>query len=266
MADDSAQSRLMDALARLVREMGQYRSMMASAQAQGLGRYGEYLTEHLLAHGGLPGRMRLWSNVLVPKDGAVVDEAELDVLMLHERGVFVFESKNYSGWIFGSEGQRMWTQSLNRTTKERFYNPVMQNAAHVRALSKRLVVPERDFVSYIVFSDRCELKKVPADGEGYRICHRDDLLRLVRKDLASRDVAFNGLQYSTLEQRIDELAAASTDEAQAFHAQDVQVAQSGNVCPRCGGKLVRRSGKYGEFIGCENFPRCRFTRENGDKA
>ena len=236
---------------------------MAAHQSRGAGHMGEYLTEYALAHGGLPGRMRLWSNVLVPKDGAVVDETELDVLMLHERGVFVFESKNYSGWIFGSEGQRMWTQSLNRATKERFYNPVMQNAAHVRALSKRLVVPERDFVSYIVFSDRCELKKVPADGEGYRICHRDDLLRLVRRDLASRDVAFNGLQYSTLEQRIDELAAASTDEAQAFHAQDVQVAQSGNVCPRCGGKLVKRSGKYGEFIGCENFPRCRYTRDAG---
>ncbi len=236
---------------------------MASHQPRGAGHMGEYLTEYALAHGGLPGRMRLWSNVLVPKDGAVVDETELDVLMLHERGVFVFESKNYSGWIFGSEGQRMWTQSLNRATKERFYNPVMQNAAHVRVLSKRLVVPERDFVSYIVFSDRCELKKVPADGEGYRICHRDDLLRLVRRDLASRDVAFNGLQYSTLEQRINELAAASTDEAQAFHAQDVQVAQSGNVCPRCGGRLVRRSGKYGEFFGCENFPRCRYTRDAG---
>ena len=239
---------------------------IARRQTQGAGHMGEWLTEYALARGGLPGRMRTWSNVLVPKDGAVVDETELDVLMLHERGVFVFESKNYSGWIFGSEGQRMWTQSLNRATKERFYNPVMQNAAHVRALSKRLVVPERDFVSYIVFSDRCELRKVPADGEGYRICHRDDLLRLVRRDLASRDVAFNGLQYSTLEQRIDELAAASTDEAQTFHAQDVQVAQSGNVCPRCGGKLVRRSGKYGEFFGCENFPRCRFTRKNGDKA
>lgn len=83
----------------------------------------------------------------MPKDGAVVDAAELDVLMLHERGVFVFESKNYSGWIFDSENQQMWTQSLNRYTKTRFYNPVMQNAAHVRALSRRLVVPERDFVS-----------------------------------------------------------------------------------------------------------------------
>lgn len=123
--------------------------------------------------------------------------------MLHERGVFVFESKNYSGWIFGSEGQRQWTQALNKVTKTRFYNPIMQNAAHVRALSRRLVVPEECFVSYVVFSDRCKLVNVPTRGEGWRVCGNDDLLRLVREDLGSWDVAFNGLQFSTLEGRIE---------------------------------------------------------------
>ncbi len=236
---------------------------MASHQSKGAGHMGEYLTEYALVHAGLPGRMRTWTNVLVPKDGVVVDETELDVLMLHERGVFVFESKNYSGWIFGSEHQRMWTQSLNKVTKKRFYNPIMQNALHVGALSRRLVVPEKDFMSYIVFSDRCELKQVPERGDGFRVCHRDDMIRLVREDLSARDVVFNSLQYSTLEQRVEELAVASTGEAQAFHAQDVQVASSGNVCPRCGGKLIEKHGKYGAFLGCERFPRCRFTRNVG---
>jgi RecB family exonuclease len=32
-------------------------------------------------------------------------------------------------------------------------------------------------------------------------------------------------------------------------------------CPRCGGELRRRHGKYGAFLGCENFPRCRYTRD-----
>lgn len=31
-----------------------------------------------------------------------------------------------------------------------------------------------------------------------------------------------------------------------------------NICPRCGGQLVERNGKYGKFIGCSNFPKCRF--------
>ena len=32
-----------------------------------------------------------------------------------------------------------------------------------------------------------------------------------------------------------------------------------NLCPRCGGELVTRYGKYGKFKGCSNFPKCRFT-------
>lgn len=32
-----------------------------------------------------------------------------------------------------------------------------------------------------------------------------------------------------------------------------------NICPKCGGKLVEREGKYGKFIGCSNFPKCRFV-------
>ncbi|MBR2303349.1 MAG: topoisomerase DNA-binding C4 zinc finger domain-containing protein, partial [Clostridia bacterium] len=32
-----------------------------------------------------------------------------------------------------------------------------------------------------------------------------------------------------------------------------------NICPRCGGALTERDGKYGVFYGCSNFPKCKFT-------
>jgi predicted RNA-binding Zn-ribbon protein involved in translation (DUF1610 family) len=32
------------------------------------------------------------------------------------------------------------------------------------------------------------------------------------------------------------------------------------ICPECGKKLVERSGKFGKFIGCSGFPKCRFTQ------
>lgn len=37
-------------------------------------------------------------------------------------------------------------------------------------------------------------------------------------------------------------------------------------CPECGSNLIKRSGRYGEFIGCSGFPKCRFTQsiEKGD--
>jgi len=31
-------------------------------------------------------------------------------------------------------------------------------------------------------------------------------------------------------------------------------------CPDCGSDLIKRSGRYGEFIGCSGFPKCRFTK------
>ena len=32
------------------------------------------------------------------------------------------------------------------------------------------------------------------------------------------------------------------------------------VCPECGSDLIKRSGRYGEFVGCSGFPKCRFTK------
>jgi len=34
-------------------------------------------------------------------------------------------------------------------------------------------------------------------------------------------------------------------------------------CPQCGGNLVKRTGKYGDFYGCQNYPKCRFTEKIG---
>ncbi len=36
----------------------------------------------------------------------------------------------------------------------------------------------------------------------------------------------------------------------------------GGICPKCGGKLIMRDGKYGRFIGCTNFPKCKYTEKN----
>ena len=49
-------------------------------------------------------------NLYIPK---LNDETtEVDVVLIHPKGFFVIESKNYNGWIFGSEKNRYWTQTL----------------------------------------------------------------------------------------------------------------------------------------------------------
>lgn len=33
------------------------------------------------------------------------------------------------------------------------------------------------------------------------------------------------------------------------------------ICPKCGGNLITRNGKYGEFIGCSNYPKCKYIKK-----
>lgn len=124
------------------------------------GRHAEYLTYKSLRHFEDRGGKFLF-NILIPKGNN--ETTEIDVLLICSKGLFVFECKNYSGWIFGNEAQKNWTQTLpkgrGRSHKERFYNPVMQNAAHVRHL-KNLVGENAPMHSIIVFSDRCTLKDI----------------------------------------------------------------------------------------------------------
>ena len=151
------------------------------------GAYGEYLTEYLFGNENIEGYSRTLHNIYVPYRGKT---SEIDVLLIHEKGIFVFESKNYSGWIFGSDEQQQWTQMLNKQTKNRFYNPIKQNATHINALSQYLKIDKSAMKSFIVFSERCELKKVPDDTPEYTILQRHHLLRELRRDIQNRYVIF----------------------------------------------------------------------------
>lgn len=100
-------------------------------------------------------------NLYIPRENGKT--SEIDLIMFHQKGLLVFESKNYSGWIFGNESNKKWTQTLpigyGESHKEHFYNPIMQNATHIRAIRKYIddTIP---IYSIIAFSDDCTLKNV----------------------------------------------------------------------------------------------------------
>lgn len=147
-----------------------------------VGRLGEYDTyQHLKS---LKGYKKFLFNCYIPKEDE--ETTEIDVIMLHESGIYVFESKNYSGWIFGTENQKQWTQSLpagrGRSKKVHFFNPIMQNKTHVKWLKSYLQQEELDFFSYIVFSKRCELKNIKLTTSNHYVLKREYLLSQVRKN------------------------------------------------------------------------------------
>ena len=218
-----------------------------------VGTYGEYCIFKLLKSYENKGAKFLF-NVYLPKGEG--ETTEIDVLMICSQGIYVFESKNYSGWIFGSEDQLKWTQCFKSGQREHFYNPIKQNRTHIKALATFLNMPEDAFSSYIVFSERCELKKIPlfVDGD-VTILQRQNMLYFLKRRLKDAPIIYSHKDIEQVVGLLEPFTEVSQEEKQQ-HIEDLQT-----KCPYCGKPLVLRNGKYGQFWGCSAYPKCRFTRK-----
>jgi hypothetical protein len=122
----------------------------------------------------LPMYSKVMTNLYIPTEDGTT---EIDLVYIAPSGIYVIESKNYSGWIFGDEKARNWTAVIYKT-KNKFLNPIWQNKKHIKYLSKILV--DVQLRSLIVFSERCELKKVNVE-EGL-VIKRGKLRKLILKE------------------------------------------------------------------------------------
>lgn len=145
------------------------------------GALGEYHIYHYLKD--LKGHKRFLFNCYIPKNND--ETTEIDAIMIHESGIYVFESKNYSGWIFGTETQKYWTQSLpaggRQGQKNRFLNPIIQNKVHLKWLQSYLEVEAALLYSMIVFSERCTLKHIKLTSEQHCVINRYDVFAEVQR-------------------------------------------------------------------------------------
>jgi hypothetical protein len=84
---------------------------------------------------------------------------QIDHILLSPFGIFVIETKNYKGWIFGSQHQKMWTQKIYKKSFK-FQNPLHQNYKHQKVLEAVLSdIVEPQFIhSLVVFMPDCEFK------------------------------------------------------------------------------------------------------------
>lgn len=84
---------------------------------------------------------------------------QIDHIVISRAGIFVIETKNYNGWIFGNERDPKWTQVIFKK-KEKFHNPVWQNYGHIKAIQYVLNNEDIPFISLITFSHSSKLKKI----------------------------------------------------------------------------------------------------------
>lgn len=177
--------------------------------------------------------------------------AQIDHVVINPRGVFVIETKNYSGLIYGSEKQHEWTQVLAYgNVKNKLYNPLKQNASHVYNVKK--IIGDLPVRSLVVF--------VQNNTEYIDAPNVIPLSELKSTLNAGEDI----LSDEEMEKAYNLLLAYETDFSNKEHIANIKEQQRNlelGICPRCGGELVLRNGKHGEFWGCSNYPNCRFTKK-----
>lgn len=188
------------------------------------------------------------------------DTTQIDHIFVSLFGIFVVETKNMKGWIFGGENQAQWTQKIFKKSFK-FQNPLRQNYKHVKALEAVLDMPPDSIHSVVVFSAESTFKSpMPANvtrGGGYAT-----YIKSFRKPV---------LNESEVQHAISQIQSGRLEPSRETHRQHVQQLKrradpsTERKCPKCGNSMVLRTAKRGasagnKFWGCSAYPRCRVVQ------
>lgn len=182
---------------------------------------------------------------------------QIDHIVVSKYGLFVIEMKNYIGFITGDEYEYNWTKFVGKTRYE-FQNPIRQNYGHVQALKELLKLNEEIFIPIVCFSNQATIKVktnkavVQLDGLNklirnfYKIQINDDI-----KEIANTIFKMNIEDKTKRKEHVNTIKKNINNDKELV---------DNNICPKCGGELVMRNGKRGTFLGCSNYPKCKYTK------
>ena len=216
------------------------------------GAYGEKSVVKTLSKCALPDDKLLNNVTLVNPQNEM--SAQIDHIFISTRGIFVIETKNYSGYIYGNDTLKEWTQSLNYgKTVNKFYSPVKQNATHIYLLKKLLNTAYPVFNAVIFVQGNTERIK---SEHVYSLKTFREFLKHCPAD------KIGSSEEEAIYQKIK--AIESTEIPISEHISNIRAMKEKidrNICPRCNGALTLRNGKHGNFYGCSNYPDCKFTKK-----
>ncbi|MDJ0908344.1 MAG: NERD domain-containing protein [Woeseiaceae bacterium] len=199
------------------------------------------------------GSYEIFNDVTLP---TARSSTQIDHIVVSPFGVFVIETKNYSGWIFGSARSKHWTQVLYKK-KYKLFNPLWQNAHHVKAVRRFLTLPASYIFSVVVFVGNAKIKtkrKLPSNVI---------YLRQLRSHVRSkRERILSKREVASITRK---LRNNQTGAKQQKRAPRLAAVNAVPECPRCSAKMVKRTAtksKYAgrKFWGCSNYPRCKGIR------
>lgn len=218
---------------------------------------------------------RLIKNVTLPTEDGTT---QIDHIIVSRFGVFVIETKNYAGWIFGGAQQKMWTQKFPRSSRQ-FQNPLHQNYKHTRTLGDLLGLEKDAIHSLIVFVGDSVFKTAMPEN----VTQAGGYLRFIKSKVS---VVFSDEQVTAIVGQIQSgrlQPSLKTNRQHIRHVNNIVEAKNVTInptvvgregehgvaaheCPKCGRGLVLRTIKTGAkagstFTGCSAFPSCRFIQK-----
>lgn len=191
-------------------------------------------------------------DLVIPCQGGTT---QIDHVLVSVFGIFVVETKNMNGWIFGDEQSPQWTQCIFGK-KFRFQNPTRQNYRHVKALAEYLQIPDEATRSVVFFIGDCEFKTpMPPNVLTHGLCR---YVQSFHKQVFSPEQA-EEISARLLQAKLSPAATRS------LHVTGLKERHSGDTCPKCESALVLRTARRGtnsggSFYGCSGYPKCRYTR------
>jgi hypothetical protein len=223
---------------------------------------------------------RLMKNVTLPTEDGTT---QIDHVIISAFGIFVIETKNYAGWIFGSEHGRLWTQKFPRSSHT-FQNPLHQNYKHAQTLAELLGVHRGNIFSVIVFVGGGTFKTVmPAN-----VTYASAFIRYIKSKVMP---VFSAEQVGQIVDQIEAFRltpSLKTTREHTRHVREIVAAKAeavtpaprardgygGNAmaCPKCRiGTLVphlftqdkdgNRLKVATKLLGCSRHPMCRYSRD-----
>lgn len=201
---------------------------------------------------------------------------QIDHVVVSKYGVFAIETKNYRGEIYGDDNRQEWTQMIvtevtyakkwwktyTYVTKNHFYNPVKQSVGHALRIKEMLsAFPHVKIVPIVVFAGDAILSNVESR---YHVVYEESLLDVI-DGYKTTYLTDNDVQAVLAILNGNNIRETVSDRQHVKNirkaAKEVNATINSGICPKCGGHLVQRNGKYGIFYGCSNYPKCRFTTQ-----
>lgn len=229
------------------------------------GSFGEYLTKYYskLVLDGL-----VIHDVLI--DGEDGYTSQLDLVIVGLKGVYVVEVKFYEDARIYGDGKKSKWYYYRGGKKYDIYSPIKQNKKHIEYLKDFL----KDFGDIPFFSvlailcDDAKVTNINSDSENRDTVIITGLLSLQEaiEELAkNKSFVFDEVKKQEIYNYIMNNQHKGK-EAREKHKENVkdykdiqEELKQQRVCPYCKTELVLRKGKYGEFYGCSNYPKCRYT-------